>query len=241
MHINTDTSKLNTHTHTLTWGGEEAHTLNTHAPHKRCLSHLLSFLLPPSKIFLSFPTDFAVSLLPSSFSLSPPSLLEISEKIAEGQFRGWLPLCVTSKDKYSQDDSHCLEDVYVCTCCSTPRKHTHTHLHTYVSTCANVNTHTVVFPLCSVWHSRLRRGTTLKICVPVTSFISPLPVASVRRPHQCVRQVYVCISQVINANSCSVMSLSQAVARTQRWGHVCLHLQECYHIYEVTVNKVLPK
>lgn len=134
-HTHTHTPKRNAHKDTYdpsadTRGCQETHTFDTHAhaPDKRCLSNLLSFRPPRSRRFhFSFPTDFAVSLLPLSSHLSPPSsLLEISEKIAEGQIRGWLPLCITSKDKYSQDDSHCLEDVYVCTRCSTSQN-THSH------------------------------------------------------------------------------------------------------------------
>lgn len=87
----------------------------------------------------------------SPLSSRPPPPSEFSEKIAEGQIRGWLPLCVTSKDKYSQDDSHCLENVYVCTCCSpTPTHLTHPipSQHTYVCTCVSLETHSLLHPLC---------------------------------------------------------------------------------------------
>lgn len=109
------------------------------------VSYLLSIppapsLLPPLLCkYLSFsPTlSFLPSLrpyfLPSSLCSSPsfPSLpSEIAEKIAQGQIRGWLPLCVTSKDKYSQDDSHWLQGVYVCT--YKPQTHTHTLPHTNI-------------------------------------------------------------------------------------------------------------
>ena len=115
------------------------HTFNTHAhaSDKYCRSNLLFFQPPPSLRIISFPNDFAVSLLLLFSHLLPPSHSEISEKITEGQIRGWLPLCITSKDKYSQDDSHCLEDVYVCTCCSpsqTTRTHTPTHKHLHTLT-----------------------------------------------------------------------------------------------------------
>lgn len=140
---------LYTLTHPYVRGCHETHTFNTqaHAPDKRCLSHLLSFHPPPSQRFLSFPTDSPRLPLPSPFFSSLPlsSLSEISEKIAEGQIRGWLPLCVTSKDKYSQDDSNCLEDVYVCTCMPplTPPSPLHpTPPCTHTRTCASLNTHT---------------------------------------------------------------------------------------------------
>lgn len=88
----------------------------------------------------------------------PPSSsrLEISEKIAEGQIRGWLPLCVTSKDKYSQDDSQCPEDVYVCTCCSSPHLPTHTDAHMQAHVWAHrvPPSHTLVLlPVAWMWKS----------------------------------------------------------------------------------------
>lgn len=158
MHINTDTYSLYMYILTHRDVKKHTHLIHMHMHQTSPVSPIYSpSILHLLRDFFPSPlTSLSPSVLPLSSRPPSPSLSEISEKIAEGQIRGWLPLCVTSKDKYSQDDSPCLEDVYVCTCCSTPPpkspQHTLTHTLTHVCEhmCEFKHTHSAAFPLCSV-------------------------------------------------------------------------------------------
>lgn len=172
-------------------------------PDEKCLSHWLFFHLPKFLRILSFPTGFTIFPLPFCYHPFSPSHSEISVKITEGQIRGWLPLCITSKDKYSQDDSQCPEDVNACAW-SSPAQNTHTHTHSHI----HIKTQTCICKyLCYKAHcftSALSRVTEQIEQREITSYVCLLLAVLT---FTCVCGIVsVCMQQVMNGNSCFSVS-----------------------------------
>lgn len=73
-----------------------------------------------------------------------------------------------------------------------PSLHTHTHSHTHVQ--VQTHTHTAVFPLCSVWHSRLSRGRSPVFIHLSSTLPGSYLLHHTRCPHHCCCEcVHVCL------------------------------------------------